>query len=92
MASNFRSVQGAHPEARTSLHPAPRSPFGLGPRACVGQKFALEEMKLATIEMLRRFRFEPMPGQKSSSEMPIRTGITMQPIEGIWIKATRLEQ
>lgn len=49
-------------------------------------------MKLATIEMLRRFRFEPMPGQKSSSEMPIRTGITMQPIEGIWIKATRLEQ
>jgi len=73
-------------------HPYAYSPFGLGPRACVGQKFALEEMKLATIEMLRRFRFEPMPGQKSSSEMPIRTGITMQPIEGIWIKATRLEQ
>lgn len=37
-------------------------PFGLGPRVCMGASFALQEAGLILGTLVRRYRFEPVPG------------------------------
>jgi enediyne biosynthesis protein E7 len=34
-------------------------PFGLGPRTCIGRRFALIESRAALVEILRRFELKP---------------------------------
>lgn len=58
------------------------SPFGGGPRLCIGNNFAIMEMQLVLAAMLRRYDFELMPNQKVESQ-PL---ITLRPKNGIWMK------
>ncbi|KAF6030373.1 hypothetical protein EB796_011358 [Bugula neritina] len=37
-------------------------PFGIGPHACIGNKFAIMEMKLLTVYLVREFNFSTVPG------------------------------
>lgn len=37
-------------------------PFSMGPRVCAGASFALQEATLLIAELVRRFRFRPVPG------------------------------
>lgn len=37
-------------------------PFGAGPRVCIGNQFALQELVIMTVTILKRFRVEPVPG------------------------------
>ncbi len=37
-------------------------PFSMGPRVCAGAAFALQEATLLLAELVRRFRFVPVPG------------------------------
>jgi carlactone C-19 oxidase len=58
-------------------------PFGLGPRNCIGQRFALEEAKLAVIALYREYTFK----LHSHTEVPLKlkAGITLSPANGIWM-------
>lgn len=55
------------PENRHKLVPYTYLPFGVGPRNCIGLRFALMEAKLATVKVLKRFRF-----QRHQKTNPIR--------------------
>jgi cytochrome P450 len=51
-------------------------PFGGGPRLCIGLQFALTEMQLVTLELLRQFEVEWVAGQPPVTMQPL---ITLRP-------------
>ncbi|CAF3277743.1 unnamed protein product [Rotaria socialis] len=57
-------------------------PFSTGPRSCIGQNFAMLEAKIMLAMIIKRFRFEIIPGQKHVPEITI----TMRPKYGMWMK------
>ncbi len=45
------------PENKANLNPYAFMSFGMGPRNCVGMRFAMEEMKIALCTIVKQFRF-----------------------------------
>ena len=71
----FRPARFAPGQAR----PVPANayvPFGGGPRLCIGMQFALTEMHLVTLELLRQFDIAWLPGQPAVMMQPL---ITLRP-------------
>lgn len=60
-------------------------PFGLGPRICIGQGFALQEMLIVLARILPAFRFELAAPEKVFPQ----ARITLQPSGGMWMKVSR---
>ncbi|XP_069112989.1 cytochrome P450 27C1-like isoform X2 [Argopecten irradians] len=49
-------------EARTDVNPFAHLPFGFGPRKCIGQRFAEQEVYICAAKLLRNYRVVLPPG------------------------------
>ncbi|KAF8652079.1 hypothetical protein HU200_063025 [Digitaria exilis] len=68
-------------EEQRRRHPCAHIPFGVGPRACVGQRFALQEVKLSMVHLYQRFFFRRSPRMESPPELQF--GIVLSFKKGI---------
>ena len=60
-------------------------PFSKGPRVCLGASFALQEAAIILSTLVRRYRFDPVPGFK-----PKLVGrLTVRSANGIFLKISR---
>ncbi len=67
------------PDRRPSPESMVYFPFGAGPRSCIGNHFALQELMIMTVQFFRHFRFQVEPGFAVTAE-PL---ITLQPKHGM---------
>jgi cytochrome P450 len=85
----FSAPESFRPERfMPEAEPPPRGayvPFGLGPRVCLGQHFAVLEMTLIAAMLLQRYRIEP-----STAPMPApRLSVTLRPESPIRLRLLR---
>ncbi|XP_069132380.1 cytochrome P450 3A29-like [Argopecten irradians] len=76
------------PEQVASRHTHSYIPFGLGPRHCFASKFAIFEVKLALVHLLKHFRFQSAP----ETEVPPKLGKGgyASAENGVWIRVQPL--
>ncbi|XP_055908122.1 uncharacterized protein LOC129942964 [Eupeodes corollae] len=76
-------------ENKGNIQPCTYVPFGIGPRICIANRFALLEAKSILFYLLSEFEIQP--SHKSSIPMELTPGgINLGPKNGFWMKLVQL--
>ncbi|XP_037032229.1 cytochrome P450 9e2-like [Bradysia coprophila] len=74
-------------ENRNSIVTGSYLPFGLGPRACIGSRFALMEAKLLLFNVLANFKIVPSP--KTPAKLTFSSNFNMRIKETVYLNFER---
>ncbi|XVF75706.1 hypothetical protein PTKIN_Ptkin13bG0208200 [Pterospermum kingtungense] len=85
-ADKFNPKRFANGVAAACKFPHVYMPFGVGPRVCLGQNFALAELKILVSIILSYFKFSLSPKYKHSPTMKL----TIEPEHGVNLLVTKL--
>lgn len=80
-ADEFRPDRFANGVSHACKNPYAFMPFGMGPRICIGQNFAIMEAKVILALIVRNFQFRLSPSYLHAPT----TNITMRPRHGVQV-------
>lgn len=69
-------------------HAAAYVPFGLGPRECIGRRFALLELKTVLAKLVRTYVFSVCDDTNDPIKLTVPT-VTLNPVRNIKLRVTR---
>ncbi|XP_077511418.1 cytochrome P450 3A56-like [Amblyomma americanum] len=75
-------------DRKTERHSAAYIPFGLGPRECIGKKFALLELKMALAKLLLRYKFSLNKEKEPTVKFDVPL-ISINPVKNIVLQVKR---
>lgn len=65
-------------------------PFGVGPRTCLGSRFALMTIKVILVVLLRKYEFH-IDERRTQVPLKFKKGIGIETEQGIWLEMRRIE-
>ncbi|KAH3861757.1 cytochrome P450 3A24-like [Dreissena polymorpha] len=74
-------------ENKSNIRPYSFLPFGAGPRMCIGQRFALLEIKVAVCRILQHFTF--VKASETADKLTLLTRGAIVPRDGVNLRVTR---
>ena len=75
------------PENKDSIEPFAYMPFGQGPRACIGYRLSLMEMKTVLVKMVKSYYLEKAP--ELHVPLVVKPKATMAPAEPIYVRVRK---